>query len=111
MTTDLSSPGPPIISNLTCQDENTLYVQWLRPAKVYGSVDLYYIYYRPEDAFTFDEIAINSVNNRMENNVSKYYYFYLSRDFVTLRNKGMFFHKKYTPEKGRSTFHNEVFCC
>jgi len=38
---------------------------------VYGQVDLYYIYYRPEDSFQFEEITVNSVNNRLEHNVSK----------------------------------------
>ncbi|XP_064093654.1 tyrosine-protein phosphatase 99A-like isoform X2 [Macrobrachium nipponense] len=66
--TDFSAPGAPVISNLTCQPDATLYLQWLRPAVLYGTVDLYYIYYRPEDSFEFEEIAVNSVNNRLEHN-------------------------------------------
>ncbi|KAK4304169.1 hypothetical protein Pmani_023889 [Petrolisthes manimaculis] len=68
VSTDVSGPGAPIISNLTCQPDATIYLQWLRPANVYGTVDLYYIYYRPEDSFEFEEIAVNSVNNRLEHN-------------------------------------------
>ncbi|XP_063603042.1 tyrosine-protein phosphatase 99A-like isoform X3 [Penaeus indicus] len=66
--TDVSGPGAPVISNLTCQPDGNLYLQWLRPAQLFGSVDLYYIYYRPEDSFEFEEIAVNSVNNRLEHN-------------------------------------------
>lgn len=70
VTTDVSGPGAPFISNLTCQNETSLYLQWLRPGQVYGKVDLYYIYYRPEDSIEFEEIAVYSVNNRREHNVS-----------------------------------------
>nr|XP_053639721.1 tyrosine-protein phosphatase 99A-like [Cherax quadricarinatus] len=68
VSTDVSGPGAPSISNLTCQADATLYLQWLRPEELYGTVDLYYIYYRPEDAFEFEEIAVNSVNNRLQHN-------------------------------------------
>ncbi|KAF2362292.1 Fibronectin type III [Trinorchestia longiramus] len=68
VTTDASGPGAPFISNLTCQSETTLYLQWHRPGQVYGKVDLYYIYYRPEGSNEFEEIAVYSVNNRLEHN-------------------------------------------
>ncbi|MPD00303.1 Tyrosine-protein phosphatase 99A [Portunus trituberculatus] len=68
VSTDLSGPGAPTISNLSCQANGDIYLQWLRPEKLYGTVDLYYIYYRPEDSFEFEEIAVNSVNNRKEHN-------------------------------------------
>lgn len=71
VSTDLSGPGAPVISNLSCQADGDIYLQWLRPEKLYGTVDLYYIYYRPEDSFEFEEIAVNSVNNRREHNVSR----------------------------------------
>lgn len=70
VATDVSAPSAPGITNLSCQADATLYLQWERPDKVYRSVDLYYIYYRPEDSFEFEEIAVNSVNNRLKHNVS-----------------------------------------
>lgn len=73
--TDVSSPDAPHIVNLTCQSDTTLYLQWRRPALFYGAVDLYYIYYRAEDAYQFEEIVINSIKNRVDHNVSNYYYY------------------------------------
>ncbi|CAL4156072.1 unnamed protein product, partial [Meganyctiphanes norvegica] len=66
--TDVSGPSAPVIYNLTCQTDFTALLQWYRPTKVYGKVDLYYIYIRLEDSFEFDEIVVNSVNNRLEHN-------------------------------------------
>ncbi|KAA0189495.1 hypothetical protein HAZT_HAZT002917 [Hyalella azteca] len=68
VTTDASGPGAPFISNLTCQSETSLYLQWHRPGQVYGKVDLYYIHYKPEGSNEFEEVAVYSVNNRLEHN-------------------------------------------
>eukprot|EP00092_Neocalanus_flemingeri_P005720 GFUD01006160.1.p1 GENE.GFUD01006160.1~~GFUD01006160.1.p1 ORF type:complete len:1193 (+),score=156.97 GFUD01006160.1:67-3645(+) len=44
--TDVSGPGRPLITNLTCPGGNTLYVEWAQPEKYYHSVDKYLLYYK-----------------------------------------------------------------
>lgn len=70
MKTDLSKPHAPLIVNLTCQSDSTLFLHWRRPAHFYGAVHLYYISYRPEAAYDFDEIVVTSTNNSVDHNVS-----------------------------------------
>ena len=43
--TDVDQPGPPLITNLTCMDTGSLYVEWLRPQKYGRYVDTYKIFY------------------------------------------------------------------
>lgn len=58
MVTDVAGPGPPIITNLTCKDEQSIYLQWEPPRMVYKTVDYYYIYYRNEEQWQFKEVAV-----------------------------------------------------
>eukprot|EP00095_Tigriopus_kingsejongensis_P008769 maker-scaffold151_size306168-snap-gene-2.8 protein:Tk08769 transcript:maker-scaffold151_size306168-snap-gene-2.8-mRNA-1 annotation:"unnamed protein product" len=58
MVTDVAGPGPPIITNLTCKDEQSIYLQWDSPRVVYKTVDYYYIYYRNEEQWQFKEVAV-----------------------------------------------------
>lgn len=43
-TTDISGPSPPRILNLTCQTQDTIFLQWARPDHYFYSIDYYYIY-------------------------------------------------------------------
>lgn len=45
--TDVDKPGPPIITNLTCIDTGSLYVEWIRPKRYGLYVNTYKIYYGP----------------------------------------------------------------
>ena len=58
VNTDNQGPSEPIISNITCYSQDTLYLEWLRPARVYGSIDYYYIFYRPQNQEGFTEQRI-----------------------------------------------------
>ncbi|XP_071054817.1 putative receptor-type tyrosine-protein phosphatase mosPTP-1 isoform X3 [Onthophagus taurus] len=42
--TDIDGPDAPRILNLTCQTQDTIYVQWQRPIRYYHSIDSYRIY-------------------------------------------------------------------
>lgn len=42
--TDISGPNAPRILNLTCQAQDTVFVQWERPTQFLHSIDFYYIY-------------------------------------------------------------------
>ena len=58
MVTDVAGPSPPIITNLTCKDEKSIYLQWDKPDLVYKTIDYYYIYYRNEEQWQFKEVAV-----------------------------------------------------
>lgn len=60
--TDVGGPLPPAITNLTCQSNNTLYVEWKRPrpADYYISVDQYFVIYRSSESNDYEEKIINS---------------------------------------------------
>lgn len=44
--TDVSGPGRPAVTNLTCPGPNSLYVEWTQPEQFYHSVDSYVLHYR-----------------------------------------------------------------
>lgn len=50
--TDVRGPSSPRIANLTCHNADTLFLQWHRPPIYNKSIDLYYIYYRYDYAFS-----------------------------------------------------------
>ena len=54
--TDVSGPSGVVITNLTCRDERTLYLQWSRPPTVYNSVDKYYVYYTNDRDWTMEDV-------------------------------------------------------
>ena len=58
MVTDVEGPSAPIITNLTCKDERSIYLEWDRPDVVYKDVDYYLVYFRGEDKWQFDEVVI-----------------------------------------------------
>lgn len=58
IVTDVAGPSAPIITNLTCKDEQSIFLQWDRPRLVYKGIDYYYIYYRNEEQWQFKEVAV-----------------------------------------------------
>ena len=42
------------------QTEQNLYLEWSRPALVYNSVDYYYVYFRGEGSWQFEEMPLLS---------------------------------------------------
>jgi len=44
--TDVSGPGRPLVTNLTCPSANSLFVEWTQPEQFYHSVDSYVLHYR-----------------------------------------------------------------
>ena len=58
MVTDVAGPSAPIITNLTCKDESSIYLQWDRPQVVYKTIDYYYIYYMFDGKTQFREVAV-----------------------------------------------------
>ena len=58
MVTDVAGPGAPIITNLTCKDEQSIFLQWEKPRKVYKTIDYYYIYFRNEEQWQFKEVGV-----------------------------------------------------
>lgn len=63
--TDVQGPSAPIIVNLTCQSLDSLFLQWERPHTFYNRVDYYYVHYRSEEAWSFEEIAM-AAHDRVE---------------------------------------------
>jgi receptor-type tyrosine-protein phosphatase gamma len=58
VVTDVAGPSAPIITNLTCKDEQSIFLQWDRPKQLYKTIDYYYIYYRSEEQWQFKEIGV-----------------------------------------------------
>ncbi|XP_015928066.1 putative receptor-type tyrosine-protein phosphatase mosPTP-1 isoform X2 [Parasteatoda tepidariorum] len=62
--TDVQSPSEPIITNLTCQSLDSIYIEWNRPKVVYHRIDYYFISYRSENTWDFEEISLSSSQER-----------------------------------------------
>lgn len=59
--TDVAGPSPPIITNLTCQSNNTIFIEWKRPrpGETYNTVDHYFIMYKSADSDVYEEKTVN----------------------------------------------------
>ncbi|CAB3361379.1 Hypothetical predicted protein [Cloeon dipterum] len=73
--TDIAGPGPPKIVNLTCLSEDSLLIQWTRPAKFFKNIDYYYLMYRSEDSFEFNENVFNTSASYLKSSVCNIYFF------------------------------------
>ncbi|GFX11832.1 protein sidekick-1 [Trichonephila clavipes] len=62
--TDVQGPSAPYIVNLTCQSLDSLYVQWERPQVFFNRIDYYFVHYRSENNWDFEEIAMASPHER-----------------------------------------------
>lgn len=58
--TDVAGPSAPPIFNLTCHNSDSLYIAWGRPSRYYSHVDMYYVHFRSEYAWSFEEIAMDA---------------------------------------------------
>jgi len=58
--TDIDKPGSPLITNLTCMNTGSLYVEWLRPDKYGSHVDTYKLYYGPS-SYRSDQFQVITV--------------------------------------------------
>ena len=58
LVTDVSAPSAPVITNLTCKDEKSIYLEWDRPDRVFKDLDYYIVYYRGEKRWNFDEAVL-----------------------------------------------------
>lgn len=64
--TDISGPSPPIVVNLTCNNQDALYLRWKRPLEYYNSIDFYIISYRIVSQHDFQEIKFNASATHLE---------------------------------------------
>lgn len=64
--TDITGPSAPLILNLTCQSDESIYVHWARPALFWGSIDYYYINYRRINGQYYEEMELSAEKNRLE---------------------------------------------
>ncbi|XP_056645742.1 tyrosine-protein phosphatase 99A [Diorhabda sublineata] len=63
--TDISGPSPPKILNLSCQANETIYIQWERPSSFYYSIDYYYVYINLGNTL-YDNITIPTTKDHLE---------------------------------------------
>lgn len=61
-TTDVAGPSEPRLLNLTCKTQETIKIEWERPAQIYNTLDYYYIYIDGEDVIN-DNITIPASRN------------------------------------------------
>ncbi|KAK7794416.1 hypothetical protein R5R35_010393 [Gryllus longicercus] len=67
--TDIMGPSAPRIVNLTCQSNDTLLLQWQRPAEFYNSIDFYFITYRIENTEEIEELSIETSKEHLESTI------------------------------------------
>lgn len=68
-TTDIGGPDPPMILNLTCQTQDTMYIKWKRPNNFFGSVDFYYLYIKLDNQI-WSNITIPTQTKHLDTAVS-----------------------------------------
>ncbi|CAB4058090.1 PTPRG [Lepeophtheirus salmonis] len=59
MLTDVQGPDFPIITNLTCKDETSIFIQWEHPLQYFKAIDFYYVWYRSEGRWEYEEEIID----------------------------------------------------
>ena len=60
LVTDVDGPSAPIITNLTCHDEHSIFLEWERPGTVFKSLDSYYVLFRSADRWEeFEEVSVD----------------------------------------------------
>uniref|UniRef100_T1JAT5 Uncharacterized protein n=1 Tax=Strigamia maritima TaxID=126957 RepID=T1JAT5_STRMM len=64
--TDVQAPSAPYIVNLTCQSDTSLFLQWERPHSFYHQINYYYIYYKLRETWEYEEITIETSNNKLD---------------------------------------------
>ncbi|KZC04425.1 Tyrosine-protein phosphatase 99A, partial [Dufourea novaeangliae] len=64
--TDIQGPSAPRILNVSCQTNDSIYIQWARPQVFWGSIDYYFINYRIENADRYEEIEVLTEKDHLE---------------------------------------------
>ena len=67
--TDVQGPSAPNIVNVTCSTPDSIYLQWTRPANFYNQIDYYFVYYRSEDNWGFEEIMLSASRDRLDHEI------------------------------------------
>lgn len=65
--TDLSAPSAPQSVNVTCFSQDSILIQWLRPEKFYERIDYYYVQYKPDSAWQFEETTMSAKKDKLHN--------------------------------------------
>lgn len=65
--TDVSNPSPPQYVNVTCYIQDSILIQWQRPEKHYGSIDYYYVQYKPDEASQYEETTLQAKTDKLLN--------------------------------------------
>lgn len=69
--TDISGPSAPVILNLTCAAQDSIYLHWARPIKFDNSIDYYYINYVSEHSE--ENITLETETEHLDSAVSTLY--------------------------------------
>ena len=62
--TDTVGPSEPHVTNITCKDDHSLYLEWDKPETIRHSVDLYRVIYSKADRF--DEDTVLNLNHHSQ---------------------------------------------
>lgn len=68
--TDIMGPSAPRIVNLTCQSNDSLFLQWQRPAEFYNSIDVYSVKYKIENSEDYEEMRLEASKEHLESAVA-----------------------------------------
>ncbi|GAB6020093.1 hypothetical protein CHUAL_002826 [Chamberlinius hualienensis] len=67
--TDVEAPSQPQLVNVSCQSHDSIYLQWQRPHLYYNQVDYYYVYYRSEKSWDFQQLGVASPSNQEDHSL------------------------------------------
>lgn len=67
--TDVQAPSAPVVVNLTCYSSDSIFLQWERPQIFYNQIDYYFVYYKLEGQWNFEEIALSAKKDKVVNEV------------------------------------------
>ena len=65
----MQGPSAPRFVNVACSSLDSLYLQWERPTSFYNQIDYYFVYYRPEESWAFNELALTATKDRIDHEV------------------------------------------
>lgn len=84
--TDVAAPSAPILSNLACQKDGTIYVKWKRPIIYYNTIDFYIISFKGAAWDFFRQFQINSSADHIEIEVLIFFniFFFVKFNFYFL---------------------------
>lgn len=68
-TTDIDGPSAPRILNLSCQAQDTIFIQWERPKHFFYSIDYYYVYINLDNRL-FRDIPLSALTEHLETTVN-----------------------------------------